>query len=291
MPCEWREVAGCRTFWSAPLMKAAIDDVARLKKNAPELGEMVTVVTDEAELKKHRVKGAAGATLTAKAASMWPYKYVAFILERLIKEGRLNLQTKTPVTSMEPCPDEWKGAAVGARYSVHTSRGIINARHVILATNGYTSHLLPSFADLIVPVRGEMSALLPPPGSERLGHSYGFVGAHGQDPNHDDYLVQRPFSGVLNPAGHLMYGGGRGEGRLETIGMTDDSVIDEGSAAYLRRTLLGALDLAGEAESMKELTATHQWTGIMGYSRDNHPWVGPVPGQPGVWLVGGYTGQ
>lgn len=271
-------------------MKAAIDDVARLKENAPELGKLVTVVTDEAELRGHRVIGAAGATLTATAASMWPYKYVAFILEKLVKERRLNLQTKTPVTSIESCADEWTGAAAGARYSVHTSRGTVRTRHVILATNGYTSHLLPSFADLIVPVRGEMSALLPPSGSERLEHSYGFVGAHGQDPNHDDYLVQRPFSGVPNPAGHLMYGGGRGEGRLEAVGVTDDSVIDEGSAAYLRRTLLDALDLSSSAFAGKELTATHQWTGIMGYSRDNHPWVGPIPEQPGIWLAGGYTG-
>ena len=34
-----------------------------------------------------------------------------------------------------------------------------------------------------------------------------------------------------------------------------------------------------------------EWTGIMGYSRDNMPWVGAVPGQKGVWLAGGYSGE
>jgi hypothetical protein len=29
----------------------------------------------------------------------------------------------------------------------------------------------------------------------------------------------------------------------------------------------------------------------MGYSRDDHPWVGKVPEKQGLWLAGGYTGH
>jgi len=88
-----------------------------------------------------------------------------------------------------------------------------------------------------------------------------------------------------------MFGGGRGSCSLPCIGISDDSVNDEGAAAYLRQALLRVLDLGGEAEQLEELEAPQQWTGIMGYSRDNHPWVGGVPDQVGLWLCGGYTGH
>lgn len=284
-------MTGCRTFWTEPLAKAAVDDVRDLKRYAPELGKEVTVIDDEESLRRHRVNGAPGATLTACAGSLWPYKLIAFILEDLIKEGHLNLQTKTPVTKIAPYADNPEGSApTGPRHILHTPRGTIKARHVILATNAYTSHLLPEFADLIVPERGVMTALLPPAKSKPLEDSYGFVGALGGNPIHDDYLNQRPFSGVPNPAGHLMFGGGYVGKKLNMIGETDDSVLDEGSVSYLRAALLKLLILGGETGGLKELKTTHQWSGIWGTSKDHHPWVGAVLSRPGVWLAGGYSG-
>ena len=285
-------MTGCRTFWTESLAKAAAEDVRDLKRNAPELGKEVTVIDDEAQLREHRVNGAPAATLTACAGSLWPYKLIAFILEKLIKEGRVNLQTKTPVTKIEPyVGNNADVVATGrTRQILHTPRGSIRARHVILATNAYTSHLLPEFADLIVPERGVMTALIPPVESPRLDNSYGFVGALGGNPIHDDYLVQRPFSAVPNPAGHLMFGGGYAGKTLNMIGETDDSIVDEGSTTYLRKALLKLLTLGGETGRLEELEATHQWSGIWGTSKDHHPWVGAVPDRPGVWLAGGYSG-
>ena len=284
---------GCRTFWTELLAKAAADDVRDLKLHAPELGKHVTVVDDEEELRRLRVNGAPGATLTACAGSLWPYKLIAFILEKLIKEGHLNLQTKTPVTNIEACTDKNStDFSTGPRQILHTPRGIIKARHVILATNGYTSHLLPEFTDLIVPERGVMTALLPPANSKPLEHSYGFVGALGGNPIHDDYLIQRPGADASHPigGGHLMFGGGYAGKKLGMIGETDDSVLDEGSTGYLREALLKLLILGGETDGVNELVPTHQWSGIWGTSKDHHPWVGAVPGRPGVWLAGGYSG-
>ena len=136
-----------------------------------------------------------------------------------------------------------------------------------------------------------MSALFPPKNSTLIPDSYGMVGALGQPSNNDDYLIQRPFSGVPNPAGHLMFGGGRGAGHLPTIGVSDDTVIDPDSAAYLRSALLKVMQLDGEVEGVTELKAAAEWTGIMGYSRDDHPWVGKVPEREGLWISGGYTGH
>lgn len=264
-------------------MKEAEKEIVELVKTNPEIAKRVTIIKDKDELEKHRVSpDCVGATLTAGAASLWPYKLIAYILEDLIVNGKLNLQTTTPVTSITSSESE---------HILQTPRGSIIAKTVILATNGYTSALLSQFADLIVPVRGEMSALFPPKNSTILPNSYGMVAALGQPANADDYLIQRPFDGVPNPAGHLMFGGGRGAGTLPTVGISDDSIIDEGSAAYLRSALLKILQLGGETDGLKELKAAAQWTGIMGYSRDNHPWVGKVPDKEGLWLCGGYTGH
>lgn len=257
--------------------------IGHLKTIAPEIASQLEIITDKEELKKHRVSpDCIGATLTPGAGSLWPYKLVTFILEKLVKERRLNIQTTTPVTQITSKDNV---------HTLHTPRGTITASTVILATNGYTSALLPNFADLIVPVRGEMSALFPPEKSSILPDSYGMVAALGQPANADDYLIQRPYSGVPNPAGHLMFGGGRGAGKLPTIGVSDDTVIDPDSAAYLRSALLKVMHLDGETAGVKELKAAAEWTGIMGYSRDDYPWVGKVPEREGLWLSGGYTGH
>lgn len=264
-------------------MAEAEKEIAHLKSIAPEIAEQVKIITDKEELKKHRVNpDCIGITLTAGAGSLWPYKLVTFILEKLVKDGRLNLQTKTPVTEI---------TSSGKSHTLHTPRGDITTPTVILATNGYTSAIVPLFSDLIVPVRGEMSALFPPEKSSLLPDSYGMVAALGQAANNDDYLIQRPYSGVPNPAGHLMFGGGRGAGKLPTIGVSDDTVIDPDSAAYLRSALLKVMELDGETDNLKELKAAAEWTGIMGYSRDDHPWVGKIPEREGLWLSGGYTGH
>ncbi|KAL8835369.1 MAG: hypothetical protein Q9170_003358 [Blastenia crenularia] len=289
VPCEWRTLSGCRTFWTKELADLAARKVEHLKRAAPELGKKITLVEEVGELHDYRVNGAAIATITESAGSLWPYKLVAYILENLIKDGRLNLQTKTPVNAIKTCENTSIGADNG--WLLHTPRGTIKATRIILATNAYTSHLLPEFTDLIVPGRGMMTALLPPKKMTRLQTSYGFVGMDGTTLTNDDYLNQRPFAGVPNPAGHLMFGGGQSGATRPSVGETDDSIVDEGCFEYLRKELLKRLFLGGDVDGLKELSAAQQWSGIWGTSRDRYPWVGAVPERPGIWLAGGYSGH
>ena len=202
-----------------------------IQNTAPELARMMRLVTKKSELESLRIPTAVGAVVTSIAARMWPYKFVSRILEDLLLSsnlsGTFNLQTLTPVESVTP--------STGDRWTIKTSRGSIIASKVVLATNAYTSHLLPNFADLIVPARGQMSALVPfqsVGGTNRLKTSLGFMGD-----GVDDYLIQRPNS----RGGHLMFGGGRQHG--PSIGTTDDSVIEDKTAKYLRSRLIDALGL------------------------------------------------
>ncbi|PBK79873.1 hypothetical protein ARMGADRAFT_1092740 [Armillaria gallica] len=42
--------------------------------------------------------------------------------------------------------------------TIHTPRGDIHTKHIVLTTNGWTSHLLAPMREKIVPVRGHMTA-------------------------------------------------------------------------------------------------------------------------------------
>jgi glycine/D-amino acid oxidase-like deaminating enzyme len=270
---------GVRGIYSDAKFKQAKENIAIVKKTTPELGDLMKLVTDKDELAKYHHPTAQGAVVTSIAARVWPYKLVAHILQELLVSsdlrGTFNLQTLTPAESIEPTGD--------GKWLIKTSRGNITAKNIALATNAYTSHLLPDFSDLIVPCRGQMSALVPLPsiaGPNRLKTSMGFEGD-----GLDDYLIQRPD----DKGGHLMFGGGRTHGK--SIGVTDDSVFDEVTARYLRRELIDAFELPERPDEKLEMQAVRQWTGIMGFSRDEVPWVGPVPGKEGVFVAAGYTGH
>ncbi|KAL3424103.1 FAD dependent oxidoreductase [Phlyctema vagabunda] len=294
--CDWRSLSSCHVYMDASMFQVAVEDTKALQEADPELAKMITIVSKDSEnpsLQDLRCPAAVGAVVTSKAASLWPYKLVAFMLESLLSDasapGSFNLQTSTAVTGLQKVD--------GGSWIVHTARGMMAAKKVLLTTNAYTSYLLPEFSDLIVPVRGEMSSLLPPksmrPASthEPLTHSYSVMGHSCQNIDQDDYLVQRPFSST-HTGGELMFGGGRAFAAKGGVGVSDDSSIDEPAAAYLRRELNVVLDLQNQDH---ELEASYEWSGIMGFSRDGRPWVGAVGdelgGGPGLWISCGFTGH
>ncbi|TVY29242.1 putative oxidoreductase [Lachnellula hyalina] len=300
--CDWRAVSGCHACMDADMFAVGLKLIRSLQETSPELAKLVKVITKDSQnpsLSDLRIPSAAGAFLQANAASLWPYKLVSWMLETLLSSnkqevGNFNLQTNTPVTHLQNID--------GKSWIVHTPRGMIATDRVLLTTNAYTSHLLPKFSDLIVPVRGEMSALIPPPSMspassthKPLEHTYVFIGHGKQNINQDDYLVQRPFSAESvknNRGGELMFGGGRSYAANAGLGVSDDSSIDDPAAAYLRRELNVVLDLQNKDH---ELEATWEWSGIMGYSRDGYPWVGEVGeylgGAKGLFVCAGFTGH
>lgn len=85
------------------------------------------------------VKGAK-AVFSGPACSLWPYKLVTQLLERAMEGNpRLNLQTETPVLSVEAVDGGRSGTVV------YTDRGSIRAKKVVFATNAYTAGLLPQY--------------------------------------------------------------------------------------------------------------------------------------------------
>ncbi|KAI0403245.1 FAD dependent oxidoreductase [Xylaria palmicola] len=307
VPCDWRVVGGVRGIYTPEVLEAAERQIRRLQRH-PDLRDKAVLITDRAELAARRVPDALGAIFQPNAAKLWPYKLVAWVLETLLAEhdaAAFNLQTNTPLTRLERRASSWVA---------HTPRGAVRAREVLLATNGYTSHLLPGLTDAIVPVRGQICALTPPSDAAQLAHSYVWTDAS------DQYLIHRGPEDTQVDVGDgdgdggadrsLILGGERFAVPGGEEGLSRDDVVNPAVGAALRRALHPAVKLrpAGEPEA-DELRAAYEWTGIMGYSRDGDPWVGRVPGsflgpgggaddndddgavEGGLWISAAFTGH
>jgi gamma-glutamylputrescine oxidase len=150
--------------------------------------------------------------------------------------------------------------------TVKTDGGSVRARHVVVAADGALPALVPALAGRVRARRLHMVATEPLP--ERLvdcpvyarwGYEY----------------FQQPPDGRLLAGGFSDLGG---DGSY-TDRYDGNPPIWERIERYLRDEL--------------DVTApvSHRWVGIVGYSDDGLPFVGPVPGSPGLYAAGGYSGH
>jgi sarcosine oxidase subunit beta len=144
----------------------------------------------------------------------------------------------------------------------------IDADDIVLATNAYTPLILPDLPKgAIVPARGQalvtqqLPPLLPYPFGNNFDKEYGRQTASGQ----------------------LLCGGYR---RLDN---------DEGLGHYEERT--NPAVLAGIARtlitlfpSVKQIKVVRAWAGIMGFTADGLPLIGPYEAIPGLTLAAGFNG-
>jgi gamma-glutamylputrescine oxidase len=142
----------------------------------------------------------------------------------------------------------------------------IDADHVVIATDGYTSGLLPQLDDAIQPVRGQVIVTEP---LQRSLYPRPHYARHGFD-----YWQQ-------TPDGRLVLGGRRDK-NLE-VEFTNEEAVTEPIQAELEAF---AAELLG-----KEPRIEHRWAGIFGSTEDQLPLVGQVPGYDGVWVSAGYSGH
>ena len=142
----------------------------------------------------------------------------------------------------------------------------LDAAAVVIATDGYTSGLVPALDAAIRPIRGQVFA------TEPLGRRLfdrPHYSRHGFD-----YWQQ-------TPEGNLVLGGRR-DTSLEGEYTNEEAVTAEIQAEL--ESL--AAELLGEAPRI-----THRWSGIFGATEDRLPLAGRVPGHEGVWVAAGYSGH
>ena len=134
---------------------------------------------------------------------------------------------------------------------------------VILATNGYTSQLVPEVK--IQPTRAQMVATAPE--GRRLVDMPVY--------SHFGYRYWRQL-----PSGEVLLGGWR-DTTLET-----EKTFDAEPTPEIQSLLDEAVrDLGAEGE------VTHRWAGTMGFTSSGLPMAGPLEGMNGVYLCAGFTGH
>ncbi|KAJ7496422.1 FAD dependent oxidoreductase-domain-containing protein [Mycena latifolia] len=213
--------------------------------------------------------------LRSPGYNLWPLKFATQLFRRANASALdLRLHTRTPVTRVSPL-----AAGSAHRWALATPRGSMRCTHVLHATNGYASHLLPHMAGPagIVPVRGQVLAtraaapLAPPSWATASG-----------------YWFPRPAEGETAPL--VILGGKRDEaGAPFEVDVTDDGTVSPAVGAALRAFLPALFPGLYEPGRAPEA----EWTGIMGYTTLEIPFVGPValPDAAGQWISAGYTGH
>jgi glycine/D-amino acid oxidase-like deaminating enzyme len=98
-----------------------------------------------------------------------------------------------------------------------------------------------------------------------------------------DYLT-------IRPNGSFLLGGGWARGLnngTDAVGTASDASNNIAESAYL----MGLLPVV--FEDVREIAVEAMWTGIMGFSVDGCPWVGPVKGTGGgrEWVCAGFSGE
>ncbi len=184
-----------------------------------------------------------------------PAKFVKHVIKQAHQSG-VQVYTNSPVSEIE--------ASDGVQ--LHTPSGSIKAHMAVLCTNAYLPQLIPSYQEIIHPVRGQMLCTTPqkPIFDRPIYADHGF-----------DYWRQKP-------DGRIVLGGWRNLDPDSEVGYAETlhDGIQESMTRFLRR--FNGLESA-QIES--------RWSGIMGFSRDGLPLIGAVPGNDNLLIGAGFTGH
>jgi glycine/D-amino acid oxidase-like deaminating enzyme len=238
------------------------------------------------------LRAAAGAILTPNGA-FWPYRLITAIWSQLrsLYPTRLAIETSTPVTKISYDAT----ISITHPYSLDTPRGRVRAKKVIHATNGYTGHLLPELRGKIYPVRGTMSTQ----------KSTSEFGQHGDTRSWSMYksscfdketatFEAGLYYGAQNPrTGDIFFGGERAN--IYEMLNGDDTQIGipcrNNLSDVLPRFFINGWRAGSKPEVIK------MWSGIMGFTADRLPLVGPLPEsvtkrgpEGGEYVAAGFNG-
>ncbi|EEA19405.1 hypothetical protein TMatcc_009538 [Talaromyces marneffei ATCC 18224] len=241
----------------------------------------IFVVSDKDAEAISGVKGAKTA-FSFTAGSIWPYKFIMGLLRAILKIGgdRVNIQTTTPVTSVSQSAD---GVNI-----VTTPRGDIRAKKVIHTTNAYTFGLLPEYAPAIIPAKGIVAHISVPDGQKPplLSQTYILRPDAGDGA---DYMIVRPDGSIIIGGAHQIHTFPEkgAQGNTEWFGNIDDASLIESTKdywdGYMQRYFAGWEDTGAKVEEL--------WTGIMGYSSDSAPHIGPIPSRDNQFIAAGFNGH
>lgn len=151
----------------------------------------------------------------------------------------------------------------GNTWTLGTGNATVRAENVLLATNAWTPQLVP--AAPIVPVRGQVVA------TERLDRVV------VPFPMYADRGYQY-WRQTLD--GHLIAGGWR------NLDIENEARHEEATTPRIQDALDAMIETIAPGTIIER-----RWAGIMGFTPDIVPMVGPVSGMDALWLAAGFSGH
>ncbi len=189
------------------------------------------------------------------SGGLQPAKYV-FGLARAAAKYGVHLCENADVQRIERLP---------TRFLVHTKNGSVNAKEVLVATNGYTDRLVPALKPKIFPVGSYIIVTepLPPDQQQKLS------------PRGRMFYTTQNFLHYfrLTPDGRMLWGG---RNNLST------NLDPQESARRLRASMNHAFP------ELADIPITHTWTGQLGLTFDLMPHIGRADG---IHYAFGYCGH
>jgi gamma-glutamylputrescine oxidase len=199
----------------------------------------------------------AGGLLEPDAFHFHPLKYargLAAVIERA--GGRIFEQSR--VTDIV-------AHAKGGGHDVRTSRGVVHARHVVVAGGGYLRGLSAPLERAMLPIATYVMA------TEPLGASQLAASIPGRAAIYDTRFSFDYYRAL--PDTRILWGG-----RI--------SILDRGAEAIAR---LLKRDLCKVYPELRDVKVDYAWGGLMSYARHQMPQIGQLP--DGTWHALGFGGH
>lgn len=234
------------------------DDAAELAKSV-RLGrqagfdDYTTIAAEEAKI-LGGIKLDAPASFSQGTASWHPAKWVWSLLTVAIKSDNVNLFTHTKALGIKD---------MGDYYDVLTDRGVIKARHVVNATESYTSMLHPELRGVLNPLQTQ--AAFAEGGPESIKPGVGLSAGVA--------FFGRTEDGVL-------FG-------------SDGTLIPYDQAGRNRPSRFITKFLIGEVNryfGQSDMRVTREWSCTAGFTKDEFPIVGLLD-EKRQYIIGGMCGS
>jgi glycine/D-amino acid oxidase-like deaminating enzyme len=196
-----------------------------------------------------------GALLDPMGAGIHPAKYIAGLISMADRLG-VGLHGAVTAEAIE---------RRGVEFSVRTDRATIAADNVIVATNGYTGHLMPWLQRRIIPTDSMIIA------TEKLPHDLaGSIIPNGRVISDTKNFL---FYFRLSPDGKRLLFGGRPKSPRKTL---------RENAAYLYQDMLTVYP------QLQDIAIDYAWSGKVGFTLDRSPHIGR---KDGIYFSLGYCGH
>jgi glycine/D-amino acid oxidase-like deaminating enzyme len=236
--CHWTKAGYFLGAWCQSHFRAMEKKIAVLNANAQSDAYIVPRQKQREEIGSDYYRGG---MVIQRAAHIHPALYYKGLLD-IIRKRNILLAAKTPVTKL---------VQSGSGWIVTTARGAIEARDVVIATNGYTGDVTPQFKRRVVPIGSYIIA------TEELAPE---IASSLSPKNRSIADTRRVLTYYrMSPDGKRLIFGGRAK-----FGQTDPVE----TAPILHRFML---DRYPQLQGVK---ITHAWSGNVAFTLDEMPHMG-----------------